>query len=340
MTKEKLKEIIKDAIKVLAFVLIFFLILESVSVMFFSNKAATGFANQLRDAYSFVEEPENTIQIAGVGDSNLYSGYSPLEMWNLYGHTSTVCASPRQSIKNSEVLMRQLFEVQKPKLVIIETDMLYEDDPENVTVAKKSRKLDDFFKRVEPEFFEDDVGYVFTVFQFHNKWKYGKEQKDPDEIHTHGYKYNTKIVKLKEYEYMKKTDKREPIDEKSKEQFNSLVNFCHSQGAEVMLVEMPSITSWNYERHNATMDYAKELKVPFVDLNLKYKETGIDKLSDFRDNGNHLNYDGAKKASKYICDFIENNYKFENLKTNKKYNYWNDDYEKFIKHHQEAIKNK
>lgn len=329
MNSEKRKELNTNLIRIIAFILAFFIILEGCSLIFFSPKSAANFANKLQDAYSFVDEPEGTIQIAGAGNSDLYSGFSPADLWHEFGYTSTICASARQSIQDSQYLMERLFETQSPKLVIIETDMLYDTNPDEKNFIEKTDKLSDLFDRVKPEFFERDVENVFSIFKFHNKWKKTKAHKS--EFSTHGYRYNNKVVKLVSTDYMKETDRIEPVSKINQEQMNKLVSFCRSKGADVLFVVMPSVSSWNYERHNGVEDYAKSINVPFVDLNLHYNDMGISMKTCFRDKGNHLNYKGTKAVTKYLGSYIKQNYSIDKLSSNKNYDSWNKNYSAFVK---------
>lgn len=105
----KLKSTVTETVKVIAFVLAFLILLEGLSLSVFSGRNAAKFNANLRDAYSFVEEPDYTIQIAGVGNSNLYSGFVPFSMWDECGYTSTICASPKQSISQSQNLLKKVY---------------------------------------------------------------------------------------------------------------------------------------------------------------------------------------------------------------------------------------
>ena len=89
----KYKNAINDCIKIIAFVLAFFLVLEGLSLSVFSGRSAAKFSARLRDAYSFVDEPDNTIQIACIGNSNMYSGFVPFQLWNDYGYTCLLYTS-------------------------------------------------------------------------------------------------------------------------------------------------------------------------------------------------------------------------------------------------------
>ena len=82
------------------------------------------------DPYAFMPEPENTVQIACVGNSDLYSGFVPPVLWGNQGYSATVYASARQSLTKSYALLERVFATQSPALVVLETDMLYDQNPQ------------------------------------------------------------------------------------------------------------------------------------------------------------------------------------------------------------------
>ena len=331
MNKFFLKEKIAQTARVIAFIIAFFVLLEAVSVTFFSENAATKYNNRKKDAYSFVNEADNTIQIVSVGNSDLYSGFSPLDLWKKYGYTSTVCAYPQQTIQESKNLLENVFVSQSPKIVIIESDMFYDHNPDTDTKPEKSNKLSDFYDRMEPEHFARDAENVFSVFKFHNYWKGRASSKKNTPYNTHGYKYNNKVCKIKKSNYMKETDKEEPLSAYNTKQADALIKLCKDNNAQVIITTFPSVTSWNYERHNAVKKYSKDRNIPYLDLNLCYKEMGINMKTCFRDKGNHLNYNGAKAVTEHIGKYISDNYSLEKLNGNSKYESWNESLIKFEK---------
>ncbi len=331
MNKDIIKEKAIEITKIIAFIIVFMLLLESLSLTVFSGKVATNYKNKFRDAYSFINEPDNTIQIVGVGNSDLYCSLSPLDLWKNYGYTSTVCGSPNQTISESQNLLEQVLETQSPKLVIIEVDMFYDHKPRKNNYVEKTGTMTDFFDGAKPEHFEQEVENTFSIFKFHNYWKGGNSNKKNTPYNAHGYKFNNKVCKLKKKNYMKTTMLSEEITSINKKKIESLISLCRSKKAEVIFVAMPSVSSWNYERHNGVKQYAKGKNIPFLDFNLCYKEMGISMKTCFRDNGNHLNYDGAKAVTEYLGKYISDNYSLENLSDNSSYESWNDSLKKFEK---------
>ena len=75
-------------VKTVSFVLVFIIILQSLSAGVFSKSRATTYKNRFNKAYSFLLEPENSLDIVGIGSSNLYSAFVPTNLWSNYGYTS------------------------------------------------------------------------------------------------------------------------------------------------------------------------------------------------------------------------------------------------------------
>ena len=332
MNKSLIKEKAIEITKVIVFVLVFVMIVQLFSVTVFSEDAATKFNNSKRDAYSFINEEPDSIQIVGVGNSDLYAGFSPLELWKNYKITSVLSASARQTLQESYNMLEKIFESQKPELVIIETDMFYDHNPEKDNVVEANYTSDAFFDKLEPDYFTREVENVFSVFKFHNYWKSGKKGSKQVPYNTHGYRYNNKKYKIKSTDYMKKTAKMEKLSAYNRDQMDKLIKLSKANDAKVLLLEMPSISSWNYERHNAVTKYAKERNVLFLDLNLCYNEIGIDMRTCFRDKGNHLNHEGAIAVTNYLGKIFEKNYAFKPNTKESVVESWNSSLKKFEKY--------
>ena len=326
MNKEKACNIAR----IVFFVLFFILLIETVSVLFFNEETATKYRHGMRDAYSFVNDRDNSLQIIFVGNSDLYSGISPLDLWRYQGFTSTVCASPNQTIGDSTSIIETFLKFQKPDLVVIEVDMLY------VGKGKKRnnsffriKDLDYYFDRCDPDLMDNAIQDYCSIFRFHNYWKGGKTNKNKP-YNLHGYKYTKKVVPLRGFNYMKYTDKTDPIKRITEEQTDKLIKLSRENGAEVVLLELPSINSWNYKRHNAMQQYADKRKINFVDMNMNIDEIGIDWGTCFRDkSGSHLNYKGAKAATKYLGKYIADNYYLKSHTGDERYSDWDEDLEMF-----------
>jgi hypothetical protein len=340
---KKYKHLIKGAAIIALFMFVLAGVLEALSLTVFSTGKAATYNNQYANAYSYLQEPENSIEIAGIGNSDLYSAIVPAEIWRQAGYTSTLLCAPKQTVRQSNDMLMKLYNVQTPKLVIIETDMLYKHKPKRETDiidSDETRSLDPFFDAMNPEDFEDIIKGQAPIFMFHNKWKTitKKSKGGVKDLHSHGYHLSVKKKPIVLSQYMVKTDKLDRIKTGEMQGIIDMINFCREKGSEVMLLEVPAPDSWSYERYNAVKKLAEEQKVNFLDMNLYMDEIGIRPSEDFRDLGNHLNYYGAVKASRYLTAYLLEHYELEDLKTNPDYDYWEESVENFDKDVKKELK--
>ncbi|MBR3149561.1 MAG: hypothetical protein IKF64_05260 [Eubacterium sp.] len=328
--KKELRHIIKVSVKILSFALVFVLIVEILSLTTFSKKNAANYKTALNKAYAFLKEPDNTIDVLGIGNSDLYSSVVPAQLWSDYGYTCSLISSPRQTPQKSYKMLQTFYEKQKPSVVIIEIDMLYDDMvADRADIVNDENMLDFFFDRMSSDALDNYVYDIFPLFTFHDKWK--KAGKGDDIPDSHGYKYSSDLHRVKIGDYMKYTDKKEPIKLIHSEYLKEMVNYCKEQGSSVILMESPSITSWNYERHNAAQELADESGVEFIDLNLLPDEIGVDLNMAFRDKGNHLNYFSACEVTKLLGKYISTHFEMTDRRGDSSYKFYDDSIKRFYK---------
>ncbi len=351
MEKEKAKFLtkndIKSVVKVFSFVLVLALILEAFSLGSFSKMNALTYKNHYTKTYSFLAEPDNTIDIAGIGSSDLYSAFVPMQVFENYGYTSTVISSPHQTTLESFGFMKELLKKQSPKVIIIETDMLYENAPKFNGKEVPEKKLDKlktkasaFFNNFNSDRFEDIIQSRFSVFTFHDKWKSFNPLKPENPFKgekfktcDHGYNFNDSVNPAEENKNMAVTDIFEPIPDNDINYLNKIIKICNEKGIKVLLVEMPTQNSWTYARHNAVQAYADENGLKFIDFNLMFDVLQLDIKKDYRDGGDHLNYFGATKTTAYLCDYIADEYGsvLIDRRNDPSFDYWKDSNKEFRK---------
>lgn len=272
--------------------------------------------------YGFLSEPENTIDIAVIGNSDAGNGFSPLELWNKYGYTSYVCAEPWQTVAQGYSLLKKVFRHQKPRLVILETDGFFD----SANLAKAAAYIAEPIR-----------GGFMSLKQYHNRWKTSKLTelfKKPRYTYHCSLKGQWHSNDIKGYtggEYMIKSDEREKLPLASKVVLDIFAEECRKSGTKLMFLELPSQSSWNYKRHNAVKDYADKNGIPFIDLNIDRDKFGFDWKTDTRDGGNHLNNRGARKSTLFIGEYISKNYSLSDRRRDKRFSSWNEDYRDYVK---------
>ena len=90
-----------------------------------------------------------------------------------------------------------------------------------------------------------------------------------------------------------------------------MLELCKKHDAQLILVKIPSVRlpqqyygAWTKYKSDIVKELAERINVEYIDLLYDY-DLGIDWESDTYDNGAHLNYTGAKKATRFFETYLE-----------------------------------
>ncbi len=312
-----------NLIKMIAFVMVFVVIVGVLGVAFTPKKSDPGSGITNSNARGFYGEPKNSIDVLILGDSNAYSACSPMYIWNKYGIPTYVAAEGFQNVTGASNLLDEVLTCQKPKLVVFDVNMLWTG---KTTLKKVENNLKNMAYKYLP------------LAQYHNRWK-SMDVKEMFEAKDYTYRSASRgqylSMEVKPFtgqSKMVKTDVVEDIPEVSRVLLDKLISKCNENGIKMMFVETPTAKSWNYARHNAMVKYAKQKKIDFVDMNTLEGKYAIDWSTDTRDGGRHLNCEGAEKVSAYLGKYISEHYSFKDKRDLEKYVDWNNDYQDYIKY--------
>lgn len=302
-------------LRIVSFIAIIAVMIILLSLVVNPEKTNAGIAKFDKVVNEVNQEQENTIDVLIIGDSEAYSSITPLEIYQKYGITAFVAASPAQTTYQAYEMMQKVLEKQKPKVCILEVNLLFRNYSAAAAVVPKVERL-------------------FPIFKYHNMWKevVDKNYSFDSVITTKqkGYRYNSSVNASKKTDYMKQTDAKASISTNNIVYTNKIIELCLEENIELMFVRTPSSKNWNYEKHNAAESFAKENDIPFVDLNLN-EELKINWKHDTYDQGDHMNYFGAHKVTAYIGEHLNNNYDLPDHRNDKSFDSWNEALESYNK---------
>ncbi len=311
---------VKNLIKACSFLLILFIILNLLSAAFLPKNNTLDAGIDYESTYGYRAEEKDSLDIVSFGNSDLYSGLVPLQLFFEQGYTNYAAARPLESISNAYYTLMDVYKYQSPDLIILEVDCLFH--------SSEANDADDAITNV--------LYNYLPIFKYHDRWKNISLSEFTENVHydhivtNKGYIYHKTVEAYQGQDYMN-NKKRKYMTTSTQIFLDKFVKLAKENGSEVMFVAIPSAKTWTNDKHKTVADYAKSNDIEFLDLNVEFDEAGMDWATDSRDGGNHLNYNGAKKATSYIGQFISQHYQIEDKRQNELYNQWEIDYQKFIK---------
>ena len=153
----------------------------------------------------------------------------------------------------------------------------------------------------------EKIIYTFPLLKYHNRWnsKLGIEDfrklKSKKELKIYkGFYFNNQRKK-----YTKKDGQVRGLNavaNENQEYIKKIKDICESNGIKLYILEIPSKKD-PFDFEEATKKLAENLKIDYIDIDSNI----INWNTDTSDAGEHLNYIGAEKISKYIGNWIQDN---------------------------------
>lgn len=300
----------KNFTKAIAFLSVFALIFTLLTPIFVPKDNTEEAGIHASAAKGFLGEDPETIDVLFLGDSEAYSSFIPLRIWETCGITSYVCSNGDQQIYECQSYLQRVFATQSPKVVFLETNTLYRD----FTLAELLRHYS---------------GEVLPFLRYHDRWKnlqpsdFGSEVEFTCTNRDKGYAYYTDRTATNTDGYMAPSDEVQPVAALHSEFVKWMQQLCQAEGARLILVSTPSPTNWSIYYHNGVQILADTLGLTYIDMNLMPQEIPIDWTQDSYDWGDHLNYYGACKVTDYIGSLLQSMDLFNDKRELEEYSRWN-----------------
>lgn len=292
----------------------------------------------------FYNEPEKSLDVVFIGSSHIYCDVNPLYLWNNYGITSYDFSMAGQTMDNSFYYMQETFKTQCPKIVFLEVwryeaeyDMsengnrqAYDYMPNSV---EKWQALGNLFQNQPNERREHGITYLFPIMRYHSRFSQ-LTKKDftymVSDKHNEMHGFYPKRWIYNEFDsFFTKSGKEIVPSEHFIKYVSKMKRLCEKKGAELILMASP-VPAWTVEDYQAVSSVAEDLGLRYLDLNHDANVVEIDIATDFADAG-HTNVYGADKVTKYIGDFLKNNFDFLDHRGGiAVYQIWDEDYQYYM----------
>lgn len=294
---------------------------------------------------------KNSIDAIFVGSSKMYTFFNPALLWHDFGFTSYDVAGALLDTNTQYYYVREAFKTQQPKLVVLDTYTLSDDQEqlnpgqkENITIMPWGiNKIKAAFQPKIPA--TESERWIFPVMQYHARLYM------PGEVKRSGFNF-AKFGKQKKRIFMGyragiEVAPQEPIDEpkeldlavfnRNYPAFERTLNFLKSQNCKVILTITPMANRTAQVNYNKELEKRVSAKYPDIDFLWSYDyedELGLDYERDFTD-PKHLSVSGAEKwtalTGGIFKEKLSEDGPFETSSYGKTTTMFNNDYKRYMK---------
>lgn len=303
----------------------------------------------------FYEEEEKSLDAVFVGSSTTYADWNSLIAWEQYGITAYSMTSPAQPLFAAKNLCIEARKTQPDALYVFNLVTLceyFDDDqffanhalldymPFSFNRLMLSKALCDNMDYKYSENFE----YFFPIVRYHDQWENFNGKKFhlgydgvKGTAHYGGW-LRDKKDETEAYNYTDKVSDFKPEHSKIADCVNDLTAYLKKENVKALFITTPTNgkDAFVYEYINKACEMCEKAGFPVLNLQSRkaLDEIGIDLSRDFYNN-NHLNIHGSVKITKYLSEYMVENYGFKNKRGDKSYSAgksWDEAYKNYLPH--------
>ena len=277
---------------------------------------------------------EQEYDVLFFGQSHVLNGIFPMELWKEHGLVSYNMGGHGNRLPLTYWVIKNTLEYTKPKLIVVDCYMLGLEDKletlEQLHISSdhfpltktKAAMIEDM---VEEEERRNDFLWEFST--YHHRWNDLKEEDfQLPRVLEKGAESRSNVALPDETILMTE----EVLEDVTLgiEYLYKILELAKEEGIEILLTYLPfpDNTGWQIESNTAKI-IAQEEGVHFLDYHTLWNQ--LDPETDFYDPNSHMNPSGAVKITKYIGDFIVENYEMTDHRDDPAYQDWEKDYEEY-----------
>lgn len=256
-----------------------------------------------------------------VGDCECYENFSPVTLWEEYGIPSYIRGSAQQLIWQSYYLLEDALRYETPKVVIFNVLSMKYGTPQNEAYNRMSiegmRWSSSKVNNIKASMTEDEsfLSYVFPLLRYHSRWS---EITSDDFRYYFGAKpnffagyYLRADVKPAENVPTGRPLTDYAFSDTCWHYLDEMRDICRESGCKLLLIKAPSLYPYWYDEWDAQIAaYAQKNDLPYLNFlsGDLLADTGIDYYHDTYDAGLHMNVYGAEKLSRWLGQYLIDNY--------------------------------
>lgn len=327
-----MKKIIKNTVSSVCFLLILALLLS------YTNHVLRD-KNESYIVRPYYNERENSLDTIFVGSSHIMCGVYPMDLWNEYGIASYNYASSAMITPQAYYQVVEAFRTQSPKVMVIDISGVAYGDKKISSNAYAHVQLDNMkWSMNKVNAIQDLIGsnkrleFYFPLIKFHSRWKSVKNSDfEPIEGKTKGAFIGYGNITVEDSFKVMPKEYTADISDTAEKYLRKILDYCKSKNCEVVLVHTPTVADEiSQGTYNAVYPIAEEYNVPYLNLMHEIDAMQFDFEKDMRDKS-HCNKNGAVKITRFIGEFLKENYDLPDRRQDDSYADWHEYYSEYKK---------
>ena len=316
------------AIKIISFILIFCILLYSVSrVLRFKNEEG------IYQVDSFYEQIINSVDVLFIGSSHVFININPAILYDEYGIAAYHFASAGQPIWITYYYLLEALKTNIPKLIVLESYIIADSrthTPDSQIISatyalKWSKNRIESLKIATADRFNE---FINPMYRYHNRYKNLQVEDFISYANNYnhykyfkGYFFQNRIYPMQKSDIENIKDTL-PLLKQQETYYRKTLELAKTNKIPIVVIASPfPMKSDITMRFNRVGEIAKEYEIPFINFYLYHNEYYLDFSSDFSDT-HHLNYKGAIKFTKYLGKYLKENYDLPDRRGDPKYYSW------------------
>lgn len=290
------------------------------------------------ECYSEFWENPTDYDVWFMGTSHMLYAVSPMELWNDYGIKSYNIASPSSRMPQIYWTFMCALEYSEPEVIVLDTyhvekDYLYQESMERLHTGMdaippsitKAKAILDIFSKDHEKLTE----YMQNFYIYHSRWEeLGETDFETIQSPRKGSRMNDKIYDNTAYEIIDQNDMVTDTNVIGYQYLTKIIEECKKRDIELVLCSLPMYKNQDSQRGmNGVQPVADKYGLPF--LNILYQDNPVNARFDYSDD-EHMNPSGCSKMTKYLGDYLTQNYNLKDLRNDAKTaERWNADYSEY-----------
>ena len=337
MTKDKWRLLLRSAL----FLLVLAMAVGAVQRHFGVNERRV-YDNQVR----FYEEKRGSLDGVYIGGSEVHAFWQPAFGWADKGVAVWNYSFDGFTPGLVKPILMEVRKTQPDALYIISLSTFKKNSTKNA--VEKNHRVVDYIPFSLNKFriirqmardsgygFDETLELLFPIVRFHSRW----DELTPWAfgVSVHDYKSSNLDDKFNgevepAIESIPVFDDRVDVPEDVMSAMTSLLDYCDQNKLKVLFVKVPQVTTVEQQgRMNTLEDLVRQRGYPCLDLMERMEDMGLDAHTDFY-NDKHTNVHGSVKVSQYLCDYLVENYGFEDKRGRPEWKSWDAASRNYIKH--------